>query len=504
MKRSMMYRLGLICGVAGSVSLAVAQPRDRGASLEFDGVDDVVVSYADFHTEELTLETWVRVDATDPVYASGLISWSTRDQGSYEFCVGPPSDRTLCFFINYNNGTQQTAHGQTLLELGEWYYVAATYDGETARLYVDGVLDAEVELGDPMQPVGEGARLTIGDNWAGASEFVRGAFDEVMVWSTVRTESQIQGDMGGGNEYAQDAPMMAYYTFDELRSNVVLDHSGEGRHAHLGASYDIGPDDAVAHRWDDGLGRTRVMQITSHMLGDVEAIGGSQETQLLCVNNCATQSNWLPIVNRHEDHHVRSSFYCTDLLDEPYVDTETFLTGADEVTFHNCESAFYRFNFYLPPVFDGGDFYGVLNADDMGVVHLNGEAVSPTILQWDVDNFGTQRVDPFGHPVIGWPTADPAYALGTVALRPGVNELIVAVASDISEFEPAGMEFVFNIRYDCLADWNGDGENNSLDFLVFLNDWSDREGSTDVNLDGTIDTLDVLLWMNTWSFGCPE
>ena len=83
------------------------------------GVDDVVVSYADFHTEELTLETWVRVDATNPVYASGLISWSTRDQGSYEFCVGPPSDRTLCFFINYNNGTQLAfvLYGTEVLQL---------------------------------------------------------------------------------------------------------------------------------------------------------------------------------------------------------------------------------------------------------------------------------------------------------------------------------------------------------------------------------------------------
>jgi hypothetical protein len=503
MPRSRTTWMGAIAGAVCCASLAAGQPDDCGAYLEFDGVDDVVVSYGDFNTEELTLETWVLVETSDPVYASGLVTWGTRTQGSYDLCVGPPDNLRLCFFINYNTGAQRTLHGTTLLTLGEWYHAAATYDGEVARLYLNGELDAEGVFGDPIVAAGEGARLSIGDDWAGASEFVHGAYDEVMVWGVARTAEQIVGDMGG-SESAQDPAMLAHYTFDECRSNVVLDHSGQGRHAHLGASYDTGADDPRPQRWGAPAGRTRVQQLTSRMSGMVEAIGGPLETQLMCVNHCVVRSLWQPLLNRHEDLHVRAAFECSGSLEDPFVDTETFLTGADEVTRHNCESAFYRFEFFLPPVFEGGDFYGVMNADDMGVVHLNGGAISPTINQWDVDHLGAQRTDPFGHPVVAWPHATPVYALESGLLRPGMNELVVAVVSDVSEFEPAGTEFIFQVRYDCLGDWNADGESNSIDFLAFVNDWAADNAATDLNLDGEIDTLDVLVWMNTWTFGCPE
>lgn len=503
MKRAKTHWLGLFVGTACAASLAAAQPGAVGAYLEFDGADDVLVSYADFNTEELTLETWVRVDSMSPRYPSGLITWATWDTGSYELCVGPPDDCRLHFFINFNNGVQGPLRGNTQLEPGVWYHVAATYDGEMARLYVNGVLDGEEFFEGPIKPIGEGARLTIGDDWTGASEFVGGAFDEVMVWGEARTEEEIGGDMGGDRSPGESS-LMAYYRFEEVRSNVVIDHSGSGRHAHLGTTFDLGADDPSPQFWGEGAGRRRVLRVSSVMEGDVEAIVGPLEAQLLCINGCSTQSRFSPIINRHQDLHERASFHCDSPLDVPYVDTETFLTGADEVTRHNCESAFYRFSFSMPPLFEDATFYGVANADDMGVVFVNRTAISPLITEGDVDNFGTDRVDGGGHPLLGWPTADPVYSFDRELVRPGLNELIVAVASDVSEFEPAGLEFIFNVGYDCLADWNGDGDHNTIDFLDFLNDWVEGNAGTDVNMDGEVNTLDLLAWMNAWGYGCPE
>ncbi len=483
---------------------AAAQPTESVAYVEMDGVDDSVVSYADFTLTELTVEAWVRVDDSHEQFASGIVTWGSRDQGSYSFAIRSPSDRRLTFFINFNNGTQRTLTGNAALPEGEWHHIAATYDGTTAKLYINAVLDAEGVLGDPINPTDDPGRLSIGDEYAGQSEFVRGGFDNVMIWSEARTAAQIAEDMQGNVSTDGDSALMAWYTFDEYASNVVLDSSGNGRHAHLGADYDAGEDDPISTRWDEGFSRRRFLVLTSSRQGEVRVINGSLEDQIAQVNAGTNQSFWAPIVNRQADFHKRESFVCTAAQDLPFVDTETFLTGADEVTRHNCESAFYRFDFYMPPMYTDAEIYGVANLDDMGVVFLNGTAISPTIEQEDLDNFGTDRLDPSGRPVLGWPTADPLFAYDHDLFVPGKNELLVAVASDISEFEPAGTEYIVVVAYDCLADWNADGEHDTVDFGEFLNAWASGDPGADVNLDGSVNSKDFILWLNIWSFGCPD
>jgi hypothetical protein len=54
----------------------------------------------------------------------------------------------------------------------------------------------------------------------------------------------------------------------------------------------------------------------------------------------------------------------------------------------------------------------------------------------------------------------------------------------------------------CAADFNGDGQVNTLDVLAFLNAWGSGDPRGDFNGDGSINTLDVLSFLNAWSIGC--
>ncbi len=62
--------------------------------------------------------------------------------------------------------------------------------------------------------------------------------------------------------------------------------------------------------------------------------------------------------------------------------------------------------------------------------------------------------------------------------------------------------FTINGTGECVADFNADGEVNTLDVLAFLNAWSDGDSSADINGDGTVNTLDVLAFLNAWGAGC--
>ncbi len=53
-----------------------------------------------------------------------------------------------------------------------------------------------------------------------------------------------------------------------------------------------------------------------------------------------------------------------------------------------------------------------------------------------------------------------------------------------------------------VADFNGDGNINTLDVLDFLNAWAAGNSAADVNLDGAVNTLDVLFFLNAFNTGC--
>lgn len=62
--------------------------------------------------------------------------------------------------------------------------------------------------------------------------------------------------------------------------------------------------------------------------------------------------------------------------------------------------------------------------------------------------------------------------------------------------------FVVRLGEPCDADFNGDGEVNTLDVSAFLNAWGSGESAADFNGDGQINTRDVSAFLNAWTAGC--
>lgn len=481
---------------------ALGQPLEGGGYLDLDGVNDVVSAEGDFLSQTMTVELWIKPRLVHELWTAGMVTYGSRDLSSFNFGIGPENDTRLRFFINYNQG-QQTIVGTQPIEMGAWQHVAVTYDGETARLYINGELDAEEVLGEAILPSDPEALLAIGDDYPGSSEYLAGLFDEVRVWGVVRSESEIVDTMFVPLT-GEEEGLLAYYDFDECGSQVVLDRSPNAHHGRLGLSWSRDKHDP--DRMVYVPSRRRCLSVTSSdMLMEMYPIDGSLNSQRVQINAGPPMAGWSPVVNRHEDLHVRDSFVCDPgNLYRAFVDSESYLDDVDEVTRDNCGSAFYMILFKMPPIVENTAVYGVANADDLAVAFLNHRPISLLLTADDIANVGTDRVFN-GHPLLGWPTADPFFEESVADLvGPGTNSIAFGVHSDASPMEPAGLEFEMVVQYDCLADWNADGVWNTLDYTAFLNDWTSQEPEADLNQDGRINTQDIMVWLNLWNFGCPE
>ena len=93
------------------------------------------------------------------------------------------------------------------IPLNQWTHIAATYDGNEWRIYVNGNLDVPAETEGNAVPRSDSIqRFAIGsaqDSLGVAAGFFQGSMDEVRVWDVARSQSQIRATM---NDEVTGAP----------------------------------------------------------------------------------------------------------------------------------------------------------------------------------------------------------------------------------------------------------------------------------------------------------
>lgn len=186
-------------------------------SLSFDGIDDRVdcgdSPLIDIVGSQITLEAWIYPTSwTDFVWQGNIINKEYMDASSGYMLRCGEGGR-----LNFNLGDgdwHEVTSFPGALELNIWQHVAATYDGVTQRIYVNGI-EVDSEFGSFYFSSND-EHLTIGDNAEGGRHFP-GRIDEVKIWNIVRFSPQIIDDMN--NSYcSSELPitgLVAYYSFDQ-------------------------------------------------------------------------------------------------------------------------------------------------------------------------------------------------------------------------------------------------------------------------------------------------
>ena len=168
-----------------------------GSALEFPGIDSNYVSIQ--HEDSLNLKTW------------SITAWvKVRNTGQYgtivgkqrvlkpvvrNYLMGVRDSGILWVSFTQGEGDYKTTDSETTIPDETWHHVAATYDGKSTLVYVDGILEAEMEWGgDPDTHEGDMAigALTDGE-WP-----IPGIIDEVGLFSEALSKTEINDLMTNG------------------------------------------------------------------------------------------------------------------------------------------------------------------------------------------------------------------------------------------------------------------------------------------------------------------
>jgi lysophospholipase L1-like esterase len=188
-------------------------------ALSFDGDDDLVRAGEVPGTGPLTVEAWLNPNDNN---ADGLVIAGTEGVGGWVIQI---SSGQLTWWLSTNQGWRNTQHA-ALLQAGQWYHIAATYDNGSARTFVNGVASIATSVGTLTQ----GPSLTIGGF---GGYFFNGKIDEVRISNNVRYTSDFVPPTGS---FALDANTLGLWHFDEGEGQIASDASSSANHCTLGGT----------------------------------------------------------------------------------------------------------------------------------------------------------------------------------------------------------------------------------------------------------------------------
>ncbi|NOY80785.1 MAG: hypothetical protein GXP31_07245 [Kiritimatiellaeota bacterium] len=230
-------------------------------ALDFDGANDYVAcgTGIDLNTTSFTIEFWAQRKSTGEWnFVAG--TGNGTNYGELQIAFQPDNRFTFAFY----GDDFDTAAAYTD---GDWHHWACVYDTSTntRSIYRDGVLIGRNTAAEDLQ-IAAGEPFYIARRGGADQGWFPGSLDEMRVWSTARTATEIREHMYHpllGNE----AGLMAYWRFDDGAGTTLTDATGNG---HNGTLTNMDP----ATDWIDstapissGISSTRLTHIVDATTG---------------------------------------------------------------------------------------------------------------------------------------------------------------------------------------------------------------------------------------------
>ncbi len=230
--------------------LATASPAfSANYSLSFDGVND----YATFGqasalgASNFTVECWFMRTGAGVSVSTGsggvtAIPLVTKGRGEVD-----GNNKDMNYFLGINASTpvlvgdfeegssgttpglNHPAFGNTLLVSNKWYHAALTHDGTSLALYLNGILETNITVGQPprwdsIQHAAIGSALTSSGSPSG---YFKGYIDRVRVWCDARQPDGIF-EIIDRDDLCQPGSLRGQWNCDQGSGTSLTDNAGQG------------------------------------------------------------------------------------------------------------------------------------------------------------------------------------------------------------------------------------------------------------------------------------
>jgi len=183
-------------GVAISTTTTTDRFGQSGAAFHFNGSawveiqDDPILRPA----SGWTISAWVQPETLTSPYNERIIDKGGDDySGIAGYSLMYTTDRRFLFGNTWGGGGQGGTVSLTQVQSSDWYFLVGTYDGENARLYVNGQLEATDPMTwtiDSTKPVQIG-RFEGSINPPHWTSSFHGAIDDVRIFDRAITDSEV-------------------------------------------------------------------------------------------------------------------------------------------------------------------------------------------------------------------------------------------------------------------------------------------------------------------------
>jgi len=146
-------------------------------------------------TAEVSLMAWIKTSSVS-TWARVIDKSQWQDNG---FDLALNMDTHVPLFEFFVNGTTSQAMGTTVVDDGEWHFVAGTFGNKMVRIYTDGVMEGEVQSagGVDIKPNDWPIRLGVEANDSKGQQYI-GLIDEVAIFNSELSANDIQDIYNNG------------------------------------------------------------------------------------------------------------------------------------------------------------------------------------------------------------------------------------------------------------------------------------------------------------------
>lgn len=160
----------------------------------------------------LSIETWIYPQDNTQEF---IVAKEYSAVGTYRLFIN--SSGKLQFQIN----NSKSVTSSTSIAINTWTHVAASTNGKVLQIFINGVLDAEVEYA-PFTISTNTNNLRIGRSYF--NEYFYGKMDELRIWDIYLNETEIQTLMTQ-HLNGDEAGLVLYYGFNNETGNIIQDNS---------------------------------------------------------------------------------------------------------------------------------------------------------------------------------------------------------------------------------------------------------------------------------------